>query len=622
MRRTNKQCLIGLWFAVIIAAECAGCGGGGSSGPPPPPPTPITVTVSPTTPIVLAGQMQQFTATLTNDSSMKGVTWSLSGPACSGAACGTLSGINTTSTTYMAPASVPSNLAVALTATSVADTTKSSQATITVPATATAACGSGNESLLAAGTPYAFLFQGFVSSGPFAMSMAIAGSFTPDGKGGITGGDEDINGASGPSTGLTINSSGSSYSIGQDNRGCLTVTNSAGTTAEFRFALGSISGTPPVATKGRIIEFDDTNGTGTRGSGIIRMQGKTSFASSLRGTYAFAFSGNDRSDGRFAIAGTLTADGAGNFNGGSADWDDAGVLGTNLTCTTCGTYSTSLDVNGRGTTQVTAFGFSTTLTASFVFYQVAASEAIFMSIDPLYVAPLAIGEALLETVPTGGFAPSSLSGKTVFHLSGASGFFPFPTTATIGLANANGLGGFPSVIVDTDSAGTTSGQTVTTWNYSVASTGRVALSGTTANLPVFYLLNANTGFIVGTDSEASSGFLEPQVGSSFNDSTLNVKCSFGTENPSGRGVSMNSGVISLNGSIGTFSGTADSSTISGLNPSGTIFGTYTVTPDGTGTITDQSGNPGVLIVISSSRFLLILDETTTNVNPSVTVVEQ
>jgi hypothetical protein len=513
-------------------------------------------------------------------------------------------------------------LTVALAATSVADTTKSGQATITVPATATAACGSGNESLLAAGVPYAFLFQGFVSLGPFAMPTAIAGSFTPDGKGGITGGDEDINGSSGPSIGLTINSSGSSYSIGQDNRGCLTVTNSTGTTAEFRFALGSISGTPPVATKGRIIEFDDTNGTGTRGSGIIRMQGKTSFASSLRGTYAFAFSGNDPSDGRFSIAGTLTADGAGNFNGGNADWDDAGVLGTNLTCTTCGTYSTSLDVNGRGTTHVTAFGFSTTLTASFVFYQVAASEAIFISIDPLYVAPLAIGEALLETLPTGGFAPSSLSGKTVFHLSGASGFFPFPTTATIGLANANGLGGFPSVIVDTDSAGTTSGQTVTTWNYSVASTGRVTLSGATANLPIIYLLNANTGFIVGTDSEASSGFLEPQVGSSFNGSTLNVKCSFGTDNASGRGVSMNSGVISLNGSIGTFSGTADSSTISGLNPSGTIFGTYTITPDGTGTITDQSGNPGVLIVISSSKFLLILDETTTNVNPSVTVVEQ
>jgi hypothetical protein len=40
--------------------------------------------------------------------------------------------------------------------------------------------------------------------------------------------------------------------------------------------------------------------------------------SSLSGTYAFVFSGND-ANGPFAVAGTLAADGGGNISGGALD---------------------------------------------------------------------------------------------------------------------------------------------------------------------------------------------------------------------------------------------------------------------------------------------------------------
>jgi hypothetical protein len=92
----------------------------------------ISVSVAPTAPTVQVLTTSTFTATLQNDTLNKGVTWSLSGSGCSGATCGTLSSVTTTSVTYTAPVTVPSPAAVTLLATSVANTTKTSSASITV----------------------------------------------------------------------------------------------------------------------------------------------------------------------------------------------------------------------------------------------------------------------------------------------------------------------------------------------------------------------------------------------------------------------------------------------------------------------------------------------------------
>jgi len=95
----------------------------------------ITVAVSPATATVLINAMQNFTATVSNDAQNKGVTWALSGTGCSGATCGTLSSTSSASGVaiiYTAPPSVPSPPTVTLTATSVADGTKTGVTTITV----------------------------------------------------------------------------------------------------------------------------------------------------------------------------------------------------------------------------------------------------------------------------------------------------------------------------------------------------------------------------------------------------------------------------------------------------------------------------------------------------------
>jgi hypothetical protein len=106
-----------------------GCGGGASTS------GGVAVTVAPTTATVAPSAMQSFTATVSNDSAAKGVTWAASCATAGG--CGSLSATSSASgatITYTAPAAVPSPATVTLTATSVSDGTKSASATITIGA--------------------------------------------------------------------------------------------------------------------------------------------------------------------------------------------------------------------------------------------------------------------------------------------------------------------------------------------------------------------------------------------------------------------------------------------------------------------------------------------------------
>ena len=96
----------------------------------------ISIAVSPTSASVTApGGTKNFTATVSNDGQNKGVSWTLSGAGCSGAACGKLSASTSASgaaITYTAPAAVPSPATITLKAASVTDTSKTASATITL----------------------------------------------------------------------------------------------------------------------------------------------------------------------------------------------------------------------------------------------------------------------------------------------------------------------------------------------------------------------------------------------------------------------------------------------------------------------------------------------------------
>ena len=117
-----------LLLSVLLTVGSFGCSGG-SSAPP------ILVMVSPAAATVEAAQSSPLSATVSGDSSGKGVNWTVS---CITNACGSVSPLSTSSgvaTTYLAPAAAPaSGLTVTVTAASASDPSKTASAKITVPA--------------------------------------------------------------------------------------------------------------------------------------------------------------------------------------------------------------------------------------------------------------------------------------------------------------------------------------------------------------------------------------------------------------------------------------------------------------------------------------------------------
>ena len=122
-------------FGIASLILLAGCGGGVptvNNQPPSVAPQPTGITVSPSNVTVQTGGAQPFAAVVNPSGANQAVTWSVSGAGCAGATCGTISSAGM----YTAPASVPNSATVMVTATSVADSTKSASATVTIIAPA------------------------------------------------------------------------------------------------------------------------------------------------------------------------------------------------------------------------------------------------------------------------------------------------------------------------------------------------------------------------------------------------------------------------------------------------------------------------------------------------------
>jgi len=549
---------------------------------------------------VAVGANTQFTPTVTNDVTNSGVSWQLTqnGAPCA-PACGTVSPASTpsgTAATYTAPAGVPPLAAVTLTATSVADATKSASAVITVTNASGAACGagSGSESLLKG--QYAFLLEGNDLKG----TVVFAGSFAADGTGKITGGEEDFNSSSTQQADAAISSAGSSYSVGSDHRGCLALSISGAPTTYFRFALGRVNGSN-IATKGHIIEFDDTTGSGTRLADTIRLQDATSFtAASFKGNYAVGLVGADSSNKRVAVAGTFTADGASNITSSTFDVNEAGTISGNVANSPGGTFA-CCSANGRGTVslQLNAGGFA----AGLVFYMISSSDALLMNSNFGEVSGEAIGVPSAAT-----FTQASLNGASVLRETSQSATGP---VVDIALASANGTGAI-TVNDHIDSAGTFTSDS-TPLNYTVAANGRVTTTGGAAP-PVLYLYGQNAGFLVGSDPNVSFGILESQAAGPFSATSFSGAYTFGTENPSAGSVALQTGVLVADG-ISSTSGTSDQSSSAGLVQNQAFSPGFTVTANGTGTL----GSGTTAILISGNKLVFLLNPNST---PAITVVEK
>ncbi|MGA7783427.1 MAG: kelch repeat-containing protein [Candidatus Acidiferrales bacterium] len=541
--------------------------------------------------------------------------------------------------------------------TDVADKSSTANASI-VSANACAGMPSGGESLFKG--QYAMVMQGWQGGGngtPVTMALSVDADGT--GKiasltGGI-GGDLDLNTVSGGPQHYTITPSGigvaSKYVIGPDPSvppagflGCMTVatinpvTSSPGPTITYTFSLGKIvSG---AFTKGRVIEFDDQAGTGTRVTGVLMPQDATAFSSgntsALHANYTFGQDGED-SSGHFAIAGAVVLNpGTGIFTSVILDVDDAGFA-ANLSGSGSIPFSSVSAVDGRATLSVTPTGQPTDTNAVYI---VNANQFFTVGTDAYSGGfPIRSGLAIVSAS-----SYTSLPPAMIVHLTGesiCSGSTPC-ASANLGLINPSAgtttsgttTGTFTGDIYSYDvvnGAQTTNFPSGNPGTYSLAdSTGRVMISNAGKSPPVFYLANpqSNTepivAFFVGTDSSGSFGFGEAGATAAITTSSLAAEYFGGTEDMGDNTVKTSIAVLIV-ASSGAISGTSDQSnqsglqalkaisggpiTITNLDPSSNAaFGTGNV---GASTVAitngtrlffiDESGGPAVIMIIELSN---------------------
>jgi hypothetical protein len=425
-------------------------------------------------------------------------------------------------------------------------------------------------------------------------------------------------------------------------------------TSDMACGITSNGGTNGAAghfTTGHIIEFDDTTGTGSRTSGILRLQNSSAFTAGMNGPYAFGFSGWDSTGGHYVAAGSMQAS-AGALSSVAADLNDAGTVSSALTGGS-GSYG-AVDGNGRGTGSLTVGSANYGLGL----YTVSSNEVLAMSTDTLSAShPVIAGEVITSA---SSFSNASLQNGEIFRISGMA---PAGPDVSIAALTFDGVGSYSGTVYEDQ--GATLGTTSVSGNYLVdGNTGRTTfvapLNPLGAHSLVAYAISPPgtitrtscsnpasciTGFLVGSDSTAQSGVLEFQTPlvappPPFTNSYVAGDYAYGTDEAMDRMTPLlegnvipipspssttsgsfsfgNTGVVpgaAQDVSYGSYGYCTDSSCF--LMPSETLSGSYTINGNGTGTF-----GGGNVVSVTNGNVIFYIDESPINLHPSIVVAEQ
>jgi hypothetical protein len=463
---------------------------------------------------------------------------------------------------------------------------------------------------------YAFTFNGMTTGGGSASTVfAAVGRFTADGAGNLINGELDSNGAA-PQEKLVAQTFNGTYTIGADHRGVMNLNIPGG--GKLAFAMMANG-------NAKFVEVDAAGGTGTVGSGTMEKADTTAFnTAKIMGSYAFGVAGLDAWNSRSAIAGRLTANGAGLFTDGAADVNQSGRFTT--LASYAAQYTVSDTTNGRGTIVLPPLLGGVPQNLNLVFYMVNAAKLFEMEIDPVTIAtPLLNGVVLQQQSPVGGFSNASLNGGVVMSLTGlvlcGSGGSPAPNVI-VGLLTGNGSGGL-TLNYDQNCGGTPTSVTGLSGTYSMASNGRVGIRLGT-NYMVAYLVSPNQAFFIVPDSSVLFGSGDPQAAGPFTNGAVKGRYASSATTPATLGVVIFSGEFTADGvsPTGNITGVEDIGA-----PRGATFGvaasaTYSIlstTTNGRGNITGSIGGNGILYVVSPLKFAVV---SLSDANPAVLVFEQ
>ena len=552
-------------LGVALWSGCA-TGGGGHTG------SDMQVTVSTNPPnqsLVGVTLTVQFQASVTHTDNQT-VTWSLTqnGTACT-AACGTISA----SGLYTAPAAPPNPAVVNVTATSVANTTKSDTAQIKVlPITVTVTPGPATVGL---GLKQQFVASVTPDAAPQTVTWAISAADCPANDCG------------------TI-----------DTNGLFTAPNVIPAGGTF-----SVQATSTI---------DSPNWIGTSDVTVV--------TSRLNGSYAYFFSGYDSSNKPVSLAGNFVANTDGTIQGGTQD--ELTAAGHNR-CTILSTSRYTLDGNNHGAlTLKTTSGACAVNARTYNFVLNAAGDGQMIEFDGV-----GRGSGRVSQADTSDFSNAKLTGGFAFGFTGTN-IISGKRAASAGVFFADGHGniGSSAGALDINDGGVATSSTNVTGSYNIGSDGSGTLTlvdnnagGTTYQFAIYVVggktqndANPLTLYAIATDPLANPAVLGTIVfqdkTQTFDKSALNA---FSVSNLTGVDNTGSKALVALIDASGD--GNGNVSATYDANNAGTIVAakafnsTYTAT--GNGRYTVDLLNPAVhfVLYLSAANRGFLLDSASAQV---------
>lgn len=599
----------------------------------------LTITLTPastSTVTINQGGTQAIAASVANDPSNEGVTWSLSGG-------GTLINPTKTAVTYQAPASLAANTTATVTATSVANTAITATLSITVDSVLTVTTTSLPVGAL--GVPYFGVVNAGGSTGPFTWvletgslppglslssstsdSIVISGTPTALGTSKFTIQVTDSNGTvASQALSITINPP-PPLSVATRSLSTGTVGVSYGQTlqaasgkAPYTWAItagslpaglalnagtGLISGIPSTAgTASFTVQVTDSTTPAPQTASAdlsITINPSTTNNAELNGNYAFLVSGFSP-NGHFVAAGSFVADGAGHISNGVMDTNDPASL--QIAQGFSGSYAI-----GSSNLGTMVLG-----TRSFALSMMANGNAKIIEFDDTTGAGTRNSGVLLKQ-STSAFTQGQINGNYAFGFTGID-----EVAARYGLAGAmlaNGAGQFSNGVLDANDAGVAQQDVIFTGTFAGidAATGRgtatISIAGQGTTNYSFYIVSAQQLLlmeidqVLGQASPIVSGSMLQQAGP-FSASSLSGNSVLQTNaiDTSGGPVTQSQvGVFSGSGG-GNFTVNTDENT--GGNPSQpSCTGTYSVDTSTGRTTLGYSGTAcaeSVLYLVSTNQ---------------------
>ena len=502
------------------------------------------------------------------------VTWTVSGPGCTGNTCGTIS----TAGLYAPPNTIPNPEYVTVTATSQADPGKSATATVElVPADNAKLNGH-----------YAFFYQGFAANVP----GQVIGTLVADGHGNITSGICDRTWPTSAGGNLINAPFTGTYTVGPDNRGTMSFNGSWGVVT-FAFALNA------TGDKAFMQPFFDSASTHMMGT-LVKQDDSAFNNLAINGNFAFQLLGADSTYARRATLGRIHADGSGNITAGNMDINDGATVTNNTGI--LGTYTVAANSRDLMDLHVPGLGVF-----RYVIYVISSDRFFMSSIDTIAPgSPMLGGEAFEQT--GGPFSLASLNTTTVFDLLGG-----IPASkqakASIGLLTADGKGNIAGV-ADINNNNTLTLNTSYTATYSIDTTGRGFITTNSVTFPsaIFYLVNPNKALLLeAPGATVQVGSFEPQTQLPYSNALMTGQFISGGPNPPPFAANGTvTGTVWYDGA-GNLGATIDINSVSGGLVMGTgPAGNCTTAANGRAVINSFGGGGAYMFLISPVKYVEIL----------------